>query len=720
MTAKQPQPSRRTFIRVSATAGGGMLLGFSLWGCKSKDDGKTSGKVVAQRKPKPTPVQGGEPADVTAYIRIEPDNTIHVSVPEAEMGQGVLTSVPMIIADEMGARWENVRSAMAPLNPKTFGRQSTGGSSSIRKGYETFRQAGATAREMLVAAAAAQWKVKPGQCSVKDGAVTSGKQRLTFGQLAAAAAKLPPPKSPKLKAKSELRYIGKSMKRLDTPAKVDGSAKYGIDVTVPGMLVAQVAHCPIFGGKLAKVDATKAKKVPGVRHVVEIPTGVAVVADHFWAAQKGRDALDIKWDDGGHGKLDDAKILALCKQHVGKGKEAHKSGDVNKALAGARTKLTATYHVPFLAHAPMEPLNCTAHVEADKCTVWVSTQSPSWTAMIATKVTGLPADKIVVNSMMLGGGFGRRSQTDFIADALHISKKLKKPIKVVWRREDGVQGGFYRPTAYNEFRAGLDADGWPVAWEHKIASPSILKAAFGHLRGGLDGTATEGAANLPYDIPNMYVSWANPPLPVTLWFWRSVGSSQNAYITECFLDELAKAGGKDPVALRRKLLAKKPRHLRVLDKAVEAAGWGKPLPKGHAHGVAVHGSFGSFVAEVAEVSIEKGNVRVHKVTCAVDCGDVINPDTVKAQMESGIVYGLTAALYGQVAIKNGRAVQSNFHDYKMLRIAQMPKVDVHIVTRGDPLGGVGEPGTPPIAPAVCNAVFALTGKPVRTLPIELG
>jgi len=716
----ESKTSRRDFIRVSASAGGGMLLGFSLLGCKG--DKKNVEERTKNPPPPRKPVPTGPAGDVTAWMRIEPTNKIMFHVPEAEMGQGVLTAVPMIIASELGARWEDVSSTHAPANAEAFGRQGTGGSTTIRMGYETFRKAGATAREMLIAEAAGRWKVAPEKCEARDGAVhnTATRASLTFGALAAAAAKRKQPKSPKLKPDKELAYVGKSLKRLDTPAKVDGSAVYGMDVKVPGMLTAQVAHCPVFGGKVKSFDASKAKAVPGVRHVVQIPTGVAVVADNFWAAKKGRDALTVVWSEGKHSGLTDEKILAECKKSFAKSNDAHKSGDAKKALAKASKKLSAAYHVPYLAHAPMEPLNCTAHVEKDKCTLWVPTQTVTFTVMTAAKIAGLAPDKVEVNTTFMGGGFGRRSQTDFVADAVHISKAVKKPVKLVWLREDDVQGGFYRPMAYNELSAGLDDKGMPTAWVHKIASPSILEPLMGMLNKGLDKTSIEGAANLPYAIANKHVTYSNPKLPVSLWFWRSVGSSQNAFVTECFLDEVAKAGGKDPVELRRVLLAKEPRHKRVFEKVVKASGWGSPLPKGRARGIAVHKSFGSYAAQVAEVSIEKGNkVRVHKVVCAIDCGMVVNPDTIKAQVESGIVYGLSAALYGQVRIDKGRAVESNFHDYKVVRMSEMPKVETHIVVSGDKVGGVGEVATPPIAPAVCNALFALTGKPIRSLPIKL-
>jgi isoquinoline 1-oxidoreductase subunit beta len=444
-----------------------------------------------------------------------------------------------------------------------------------------------------------------------------------------------------------------------------------------------------------------------------------VVADHFWAADQGAKALVVEWDEGDGAKLDSASLGKRLKAIAGRGVEAHSAGDVTAALKMKKgKKLEAVYEVPYLAHAPMEPLSCTAEVTGDACELWVSTQSPTGAQAKAAEITGLDPSKIQVHSMMLGGGFGRRSQSDFVADAVHVAKATGKPIKVIWTREDDVRMGMYRPAAYNLMTGAVDADGWPVAWRHQIASPSIVHV-FGPLKDGIDRSSVEGAANLPYAIPNQRVTYARPKLPVTTWFWRSVGSSQNAYVTECFLDELAALGGKDPLELRRRLLKDAPRHLRALERAAEAAGYGKPLAEGRAHGLAVHESYGSIVAEVAEVSIEDGRPRVHRVTCAIDCGQVINPDTIRAQMDSSVAYGLSAALFGRIDFDKGRVVQSNFHDYPIVRMGEMPRVDTVIIAEGEPHGGVGEPALPPLAPAVCNALRALTGTPVRKLPIQL-
>ena len=694
--------TRRDFVTTVSAAGAGLLIGFRL-----------------PRHVSAAPRALAGESELNAWIRIGTDDQVTLVVNESEMGQGVLTSLPMILAEELDVDWSRVRSEHA-LADQRYGNQGTGGSSSVRGDYATLRKAGAAARQMLIAAAAAEWAVRPEDCSTLPGAVVHGNsgRRLTFGRLAARAATLTPPADPPLKDAKDFRIIGKATKRLDTPAKATGRAIYGIDVRLPGMLVAQVIRSPVFGGKVASFDPTPALRVPGVRRVVEIPSGVAVVGDDFWSAQKGRDALNVRWDAGAGGELSSESIAAKLRELAPGGTTAIRTGDPDAALgaAGAR-RIDAEYEVPYLAHATMEPLNCTADVRADACEIWVPTQAQTGSRRLASQITGLPLEKVTLHTTFLGGGFGRRSQTDFLADAVHTSKAVGRPVKVVYTREDDMHAGWYRPVAYNAVSAALDADGWPTAWVHRIASPSIL-ANMGPLRDGIDGTAVEGARNLPYAIPNLLVSWAEADFPIPVWFWRSVGSSINGFVTECFLDELAHAGGKDPVELRRRLLTEHPRHRRVLDLAAEKAGWGTPLPEGRARGVAVHESFGSIVAEVAEVSLgEDGVPRVHRVVCAVDCGQYVNPDTIVAQMESGIVYGLSAALYGEITIDRGHAVQSNFDNYRVLRIDQMPVVDTYIVAEGDPMGGIGEPGTPPIAPAVCNALLVLTGKPVRRLPI---
>jgi len=694
--------TRREFFRVAGGTGAGLIVGFHL---------TPHGLWTATQD---------APLDPNAWIQIGTDNTITVLVSESEMGQGVLTSLPMILADELEADWSQIRSEHAPADTAKYGRQSTGGSTSIRTNYDRMRRAGAAAREMLISAAAETWDVPRGACRAQRGTIVHEptNRSLIFGAVAERAARLTPPEDPPLKDPARFDFIGTPMHRLDVAPKVDGSAVFGLDVRVPDMLVAQVAHPPVFGGALKQFDAAKTMAVPGVRHVVAIPTGVAVVADNFWAAKKGRDVLEVTWDDGGHGQLSDATITATCRQIVDGGVVARNDGDAERALANAATKLEAVYEVPYLAHAPLEPMNCTAHVSADGCELWVPTQAQTSSQQVAARIAGVSPDRVSVHTTMLGGGFGRRSQTDFVADAVHTSKAVGKPVQVVFTREDDTRAGYYRPMAYNELAAGLDGNGTPVAWVHKIASPSILEGFGIPLRDGIDGTSVEGAQNLPYAIPNLHVTYAKPDLPITTHFWRSVGSSQNAYVTECFVDELAAAAGADPVEFRLSLLADHPRHHRVLRVAAERAGWGGTLPAGWARGAAVHEAFGSFVAQIVEASLaENGGVRVHRVVCAVDCGQVINPNTVEAQMESGIVYGLSAALYGRITIERGRVIEGNFDDYPVLRMNEMPTVETHIVTSGDALGGIGEVGVPPVAPALCNALFVLTGRRIRRLPI---
>jgi isoquinoline 1-oxidoreductase beta subunit len=702
--------SRRDFLKAGAVIGG-LVLGFHI--------------PVSRRPAKAaTPAQQ---AALNAWVRIGKDGTVTIIVGQSEMGQGIMTAIPMIVADELEADWSKVRIEQSPADkaygdPGRGGDQSTNGSRSIRGLMPIWRRAGAAAREMLVSAAAKEWGVPVEECLAEQGAVThrpSGK-KLSYGELADKAARLPVPKEPKLKSPDQFRFIGKSVARLDTPEKVTGRAVYGIDVRVPGMLVATVQRCPVFGGKVAGFDAAKTKAVKGVRHVVQISSGIAVVADSYWTAKRGRDALRITWDEGSNARLNSAEITRIYAEAAKQpGPVARKEGDVLRALPAAAKTIEAVYEVPFLAHATMEPMNCTAHVRKDNCDVWVPTQNQSATHRTAARITGFPPEAVKINTTLLGGGFGRRGEQDFVADAVETSKAVNAPVKVIWSREDDIRHDFYRPATYNVFRAALDARGIPVAWMHRIVAPSIRAQRGGALRDGIDPSMVEGAANLPYAIPNLQVEYIHKDLGIPVGFWRSVGASQNAFITESFMDELAAVAARDPFEFRRDLLSKAPRHRGVLELAAEKADWGKPLPAGRHRGIAVAFSYGSYAAEVAEVSIAKdGKVRVHRVVCAIDCGLFVNPDTVKAQVEGSIVWGLTAALYGAITIDRGRVQQSNFHDYPMLRINEMPAVEVHIVSSKAPSGGVGEPGVPPLAPAVTNAIFAGTGKRIRKLPIR--
>lgn len=701
--------SRRTLLKGGFVVGAGLTIGFHIL------PGRRSARAAGA---------GFEP---NAFIRIDRDGVVTVVNPQSELGQGTMTSMGMIVADELEADWSKVKVEQGPADPvygdpRAGGQQATTGSRSIRNLITIWRRAGAAAREMLITAAAKEWGVPLGEVYAEQGVVyhrPSGR-KLMYGELVDKAAGLPVPQNPKLKTPDQFKLIGKGVPRLDTPDKVTGRAVFGIDVTVPGMLVATVQRCPVFGGTVASFDASRAKAVKGVRQVIQISSGIAVVADNYWAAKRGRDALDIKWNEGPNASQSSAVITqtfaALAKQPA---PVARRVGDVARALGEAPRQIEAVYEVPFLAHATMEPMNCTAHVTPDGCDVWVPTQSQSRTQAAAARLTGLPREKVRVHTTFVGGGFGRRSQTDFVADAVETSKAVGAPVKIIWSREDDIQHDFYRPATYNVLRAALDAQGMPVAWLHRIVGPSLLAQRGEVLPNGIDRTMVEGAANLPYDIPNLQVEYHYKDAGVPVGFWRSVGASQNAFITESFIDELAAAAGKDPYEYRRMLLGKSPRHRAVLELAATKAGWGTPVPTGRHRGIAVAFSYASWAAEVAEVSVATdGAVRVHRVVCVIDCGLAVNPDQVRAQMEGGIVYGLTAALYGAITIQNGRVQQSNFHDYRMLRIHEMPTIEVHILPTDEPPGGVGEPGVPPIAPAVANAIFAATGKRIRQLPIR--
>ena len=692
--------SRREFLTVSGGVGIGLVVSFTL---------PARGNAA-------TPPAAGE---FSAWIRIGSDDSVYFSVSKMEMGQGVFTAIPMLLAEELEVPWEQVRAEQAPADARFGQRQQTGGSNSIRNGYEGFRRAGAAARSMLVAEAAERWGVPAAECRAEQGVVThaASAKRARYGELAAGAASRTPPENPPLKERSEFRLIGRRIHRLDTPAKTDGSAQYGLDVRVPGMKVALVERPPTLGARVQSFSDKRAKQVAGVEHVVEIDSGVAVVARSTWPAMRGREQLEVSWTPGERG-ISDESIAKSCREALSNTQVARDDGDVDATLERAPTKHTASYSFPYLAHAAMEPMNCTAHVREDACEVWVPTQSQSAVRNAAAELTGLPPERVTVHPTFMGGGFGRRSETDYVEDAVQLSQRVGGPVQVVYSREDDMRAGYYRPTGYNELAGALDAEGKIVAWDHRLAVPSIMRDKGWAKPGQLDRIVLEGARDLPYAIPNLRVAWADVRLPIGTHWWRSVGSSHNAWVTECFFDELCRAGGLDPVEARLSLLGEHPRHHRALRVAAEKAGWGASLPEGHALGVSVHESFASYVAQVAEVSVGKrGRPKVHRVVCAIDCGEVVNPDTVEAQMEGAIAFGLSAALHGRVSFKEGRVLTTNFDRYPLLRIPDMPRVETHIIAEGDPMGGAGEPGTPPIAPAVCNALHALTGKPVRELPI---
>jgi isoquinoline 1-oxidoreductase beta subunit len=647
------------------------------------------------------------------------------------MGQGIWTALPMLIAEELDADWSRIRVEHAPAAPAyahtAFGMQMTGGSSSTWSEFDRCRQAGAMARALLVAAAAQRFSVEPLACRTENGAVISGSKRARYGELAEAASKMPAPKTVPLKDPKDWKIIGKPTRRLDTPEKITGRAVFGIDVRFDGLLTAVVARPPVFGGKVKSLDDTKAKTVPGVRSVVRVPSGVAVVADHFWAAKLGRDALDIDWDLGAHARLDDAAMREEFSRLAGtKGTTAAQAGNVTGAFAKAAKTIEAEYAVPYLAHATMEPLNATVRISSSKCEIWTGTQFQTMDQQVAAKITGLKPEQVEIHTTFLGGGFGRRATptSDFVSEAVQVAKAAKAPVKTVWTREDDVRGGYYRPAYVHRAHIGLGSDGLPAAWHHAIVGQSILAGTPFEpmmVKNGIDATSVEGVADSPYlkSVPNHRVDLHSPKLGIPVLWWRSVGHSHNAFVMESLIDELAKATGKDPLEYRRALLKGHSRHLAALNLAAEKAKWGTPVPQGRARGIAVHESFGSYVAQVAEVSVEKAGIRVHRVVCAIDCGVAVNPETVRAQMESGIAFGLGAALHSKLSFKDGRVQQSNFHDYQVLRLDEMPVVEVHIVPSTEKMGGVGEPGVPPIAPAVANAVAVLTGQRLRELPLKL-
>jgi len=705
--------SRRDFLKTSALAGGGLLVGFVLPGAAR------FAQAASEFKP-------------NAFIRITSDNRVTVICGLSEMGQGVLTAIPMLVAEELEADWSKIKVEQAPADPAYANpfmhMQATGGSTSVRANWEPMRKAGATAREMLIAAAADTWKVDKSECRAEKGMVLhkSGK-KLSYGKLADRAAKQAAPGDIQLKDPKDFKIVGKGAKRLDTPGKVNGSARFGMDVRLPGMLTAVVARAPVAGGKVASFNAGKARAMPGVKHVVQIGSGVAVVADGYWNALKGRDALEIKWDDGAGASVSSEGIRKTFGELANKeGTIGIKKGDANATLAGGAKQLEAVYEVPYLAHACMEPMNCTASVKPDSVEIWGSTQSPGLLQIVLSQVAGVKPEQVKVTTTMLGGGFGRRFGFDFAIDAVLTSKAVGAPVHVVFPREDDIKGHFYRPASVVKFQAALDAAGNPIATRMHAVSSSISDA--GHMpyesnglppMKGVDGFAVEGLTEWPYATPNLQIEWTKNEPPVGVWFWRSVGHSQNIFFAEGFVDELAAAAGKDPFEYRRALLADAPRYKGVLELAAEKAGWGKHLAAGRARGIAVGQSFGSYVAEVAEVTVgNDGKVKVHRVVCAVDCGRTVNPDIVKRQMESAIVFGLSAALYGKITLKDGKVEQSNFNDYPVLRMSEMPEVEVHILPSSAAPGGVGEPGLPPLAPAVANAVFAATGKRVRKLPFD--
>ncbi len=706
--------SRRDFLRSGAAASTGLLLGMYV-------PGRAAAAAAGAFEP-------------NIWLRIAPDNTVTVIIARSEMGQGVTTSLPMLVAEELEADWKMVRIELADSDKQRYGDQGTGGSESVRSLFVPLRQAGATAREMLITAAAAEWKVPRESCRAAKGMVehTESGRRLTYGALAAAAGKLEIPKDVPLKDPKNFRVLGMRIKRLDTPGKVDGSAVFGMDVKVPGMVYAAIARCPVFGGKLKSYDGARSKQVPGVRAVVPVEAGIAIVAGNTWAAIEGRKALEVEWDEGDAATLNSAGILKMFAEKASADGAVvfRKDGDAEKAMAEAPQKTSAVYTVPFLSHSPMEPMNCTAHVRPDGVEVWAPTQVPNDVQAAIAKVAGVPEDKVKLHITLLGGGFGRRLFEDYGVEAAQVSKATGAPVKVVWTREDDTRGGYYRPASYHKLSGAVGADGWPVAFSHHVVAPSILNQMYGGAAGGRDPVVTIQTPYL-YATPNVHLAYTMANTPVTIGWWRAVYTTQCAFATECFVDELAHAGGKDPYEFRRKLLegSREVKILRdtwstarmraVLELAAGKAGWGKPLAKGRARGIACYPSFASYAALVVEASMDEGVFRVHRAVCAIDCGQMVNPDTIEAQMEGSVVYALSAALRGEITIDRGRAKQSNFHDYPMLRVDEMPAVETHIVRSNEAPGGIGEPMVGLVAPAVANACFALTGKRLRDLPLRM-
>jgi isoquinoline 1-oxidoreductase beta subunit len=712
--------TRREFLKVSAAVGGGMLIGFTLPGRS-----KAGLAQAAEQEFAPN-----------AFLRIAPDNTVTVIVKHLEMGQGVYTGLPTIVADELDADWNLIRVESAPANVALYANlawggtaQGTGGSTSLTNSWEQLRQAGAMGRALLIEAAAKTWKVSARGLRTENSFVIDprSKRRASYGHLATLAATLTPPKKVPLKSPKQWKLIGKQVQRTDGAEKSTGKAIYASDIRLPGMLTALVARPPLFGAKLKSFDAAPVKAMPGVKAVVAIPRGVAVVATDFWSAKQARDKLNIEWDETGAEKRSSDELFREYRELAKTpGTVARHDGDVAKGIAGAKTEIEATFEFPYLAHAPMEPLACVVRLTDGACEIWAGSQAQTLDQANAANAAGLKPEQVTIHTLLAGGSFGRHANatSDYISEGVAVAaatRDLKAPIRLLWTREDDIRGGYYRPMYVHSLRAGLDKRGHALAWQHRIVGQSITAGTpfAGMIKNGIDATSVEGAANLPYAIPNMQVELHTTQVGVPVLWWRSVGSTHNAFSTEVMINELAIAAGEDPVKFRLKLLKNHPRHRGVLELAARKAGWGKKLAPDRYRGVAVHESFNSYVAEVVEISITDGKLKVDRVVCAVDCGVAVNPDMVRAQMESGILFALSAALYGDITLKDGHVEQSNFHDYQAVRIPETPKIEVHIVPSRAKPTGVGEPGVPPLAPAVANAIYAATDKPVRRLPIKL-
>jgi isoquinoline 1-oxidoreductase subunit beta len=702
-------PSRRDFLKTTAAAGGGLVLAVVL------PDGLATSARAAAATSMPN-----------AWVKIGSDDSITIISARSEMGQGVYTALPTLVAEELEVDLGKIKVETAPVGEvyvnSLLGGQITGGSTSVVEGYDKLRAAGAQARAMLVTAAAEKWGVDASACRASSGVVQGpGGQKATYGELAEAASKLPVPKDVKLKDHKDSRYVGKPIHRFDTKGKIDGTAEFGMDVKLPGMLYAALAQCPVIGGKAASFDAAKAKAMPGVKHVVQISDGVAVVADSWWRAKVARGALDIKWDEGAGRSLNTEGIATALKAAAAKpGAVIKKQGDVSEGMKGAAKTLQADYELPFLAHAAMEPMNFTADVRKDSCLVYGPTQFQQLAAGVAAQVTGLKPEQVTVRTTFLGGGFGRRIDVDYVAQAVEISKAIGGgPVKLVWTREDDITHDFYRPTSYHQLSGALDALGKPVVLKFHLTSPSVTSRLFPPVvQNGVDPFMTEAGA-VPYDIPNQFADVVIHDTGLRVGYWRSVSHALNSFAYESFMDEMAVAAGKDPFEFRRALLDKQPRLKRVLELAAEKAGWGTPRPAGRSRGIALMEGYGTAMAQVAEVSVSANKIRVHRVVVAVDPGRMVNPNILRQQLEGSIIFGLSAVLYGEITLKDGRVQQSNFHDYPVLRMPEAPAIEMHIVESDEKPAGIGEPGTALVGPAVANAVFAATGQRLRKLPLRL-
>ena len=692
--------NRRDFFKTTTAGAAGLMLAFAV---------PEKNQLDAQNPPPPV-------FKPTAFIHIGKDESVTFILPKAEMGQGPITSLSQILAEELDADWTKVRAEFAPVNPALYGFQGVVGSMSIRTLWKPLRQVGATGRAMLMEAAAQKWGVAASQLRTDNGFVInpSNNSKLSYGTLAEAADQLPMPANVQPKDPKQFKIIGKPVKRLDSRAKSTGKQNFGIDVKQPGMVYAVLTRCPVFGGKVASFDATKTKAVPGVKDVVQISNGVAVIADSTWSAMQGRKVLDIKWDEGPNANQSTAAISRMFSELVSQpaGKAARTQGDTAAALASAGQKMEAVYEAPFQSHSPMEPMNCTAHVRADGCDVWAPTQMQSTSRDTAARVSGLKPEQVKIYSQYMGGGFGRRGSVDYVAEVVEIAKTVKVPVKLTWSREDDMQHDLYRPAAMVKFTASLDASGMPAALEVKVATPP-----FGFARDGVPGTAVAGLADTEYAIPNLLVAYQGGEAGIPVTYWRAPGACQNTFFLESFIDELAVSAKKDPLDYRRALLKNSARLLGALNLAAEKANWGK-APAGRYQGIGLTNNIGSYTAMIAEVSVINGKLKVHKLTCAIDCGYVVNPLILRQQIEGGAVYGLTAALKGAITIDKGRAQQSNFHEYDMLRINEMPVIETYVVPSTEAPGGGGEASTPPVAGAIGNAIFAATGKRLRKLPMR--